>query len=657
MPHIHTHATPADNLHIAALRAVLLLLLFSGYSLRLVAQNCPPNIDFETGTFNNWTCYIGNVSAAGGENNIYLFPSGGPIANQHTMYTRTAVVERDPYGGFPVNCPNGSGHSIKLGNAEGGGQAEGISYEFTIPAGQDTYSLIYHYAVVFQDPHHLEHQQPRLVIEAKNMTDDEVIYCSSFTFIPFGSLLPGFFVSPIQVDTTDVWCKNWSAVSINLNGNAGKRIRLFFKTADCTFIRHFGYAYIDINSECSSEFTGAAYCADDTAINVTGPYGYQDYTWFNNNFTQVLGHQQTLYLSPPPPPGTTIALAVVPYDGYGCPDTLYARLIDTLHLTANAGPDLISCNGRPVQIGANPKPGQVYSWSPATGLSNPNIANPLAGPLISTTYTLTARSTGGGCLTTDLVNVEASVIDSFLLLLGKDVFCITSGDSAVLVVQPTAHVQWYNGNNPITGAAGIRYRAGQSGLYHAQLTNDKGCIINTADKKIVIDIPVPGIRYPVVNAVANYSIPLQARNFNAEIKWDPAVYLSNPFAANPFFNGTQEQLYTIDITTPAGCLTTDTQLVKIFKDIRFYVPTAFTPNNDGLNDYLKPIQAGIKELKYFRVYHRWGQLLFDLNTNPRGWDGMINGIRQTTQVVVWMAEGVGYDNKVYRQKGTCVLIR
>ena len=150
---------------------------------------------------------------------------------------------------------------------------------------------------------------------------------------------------------------------------------------------------------------------------------------------------------------------------------------------------------------------------------------------------------------------------------------------------------------------------------------------------------------------------MKARDFGASVLWKPSIYLSNTTTFTPNFNGLEEQLYTIDIKTPIGCTTVDTQLVKVFKEIKFYVPSAFTPNNNGLNDYLKPIQAGIKELKYFRIYHRWGELLFDLNSNPLGWDGKIKGIPQTTQVVVWMAEGIGYDNKVYQQKGTCLLIR
>ena len=144
-----------------------------------------------------------------------------------------------------------------------------------------------------------------MVTEITNVTDNIIIDCSSFTFIPYGSILPGFFESPNPVDNTPVWCKDWSAVSINLDGMAGKMIRLFFKTSDCTFRRHFGYAYIDVNSECSSEFNGAAYCPDDTAVTITAPYGYQSYTWYNSTFTQTLGNQQTLYFSPPPPRPTT----------------------------------------------------------------------------------------------------------------------------------------------------------------------------------------------------------------------------------------------------------------------------------------------------------------------------------------------------------------
>ena len=636
-------------------RGILSILLCCTVVFQTSAQDCPPNIDFETGTFANWTCYTGSVAAVNGQNVISLTPSGGPVGDQHTMYSANAGF--DEFGGFPVNAPNGSGHSIRLGNPRGGGFAEGISYEFTIPANKNTYSLIYQYAVVFQDPNHQPYQQPRMEIEVTNVSDNSLIECSSFTFFPNGSLLPGFFVSQTQVDTTDIWCKDWTSVSINLNGNAGKTIRLMFKTSDCTFIRHFGYAYIDINSECSTEFTGAAYCADDTAINLAAPYGYQNYNWYDENFTQLLGTQQMLYLSPPPAPGTRLAVEIIPYNGYGCVDTMYALLIDTLKIFANAGPDALSCNREPVLIGSPPKTNVIYNWSPPLGLSSTFISNPRAGPSITTKYRLDTRSIGGGCRTFDSVLVTASIIDTSVTFLGKPFYCITSGDSSVLVVQPTQSIQWYIGTRSISGATGPRYKAMQSGFYHAILTNDKGCTISTADREVVIEIPVKGIRYPVVNAVIDYPVTLAARNFGVSRLWKPPTYLNNPTSITPVFNGSLEKQYTIEITTAAGCMTVDTQMVKVFKEIKFYVPSGFTPNNDGLNDYLKPIQAGIKEFRYFKVFNRWGQMVFDLQSNPLGWNGMINGKPQGSQVVVWMAEGVGYDDKVYKQKGTCVLIR
>ena len=83
-------------------------------------------------------------------------------------------------------------------------------------------------------------------------------------------------------------------------------------------------------------------------------------------------------------------------------------------------------------LGANSKPGLAYSWSPAAGLSNPKIANPLASPLSTTSYILTTSHDGGGCVNKDTVVVTASIIDTSLQLIGKDMYCADSGDSAIL---------------------------------------------------------------------------------------------------------------------------------------------------------------------------------------------------------------------------------
>ncbi len=805
--------------------AALLAFCISGNTAK--AQACPPNIDFETGSFNGWICYTGTTAAENGQNIISLNQSGGPVAGRHTMLSANAGDGIDDYGGFPVNCPNGSGNSIKLGNDQGGGQAEGISYEFTIPANEDKYTLIYHYAVVFQDPNHLQNEQPRMQIEITNVTDNTIIECASFAFFPFGSALPGFQLSTTPGSNTPVWFKNWSAVSINLNGNAGKTIRLFFKTADCTFRRHFGYAYIDVNSECSGTFVGATYCPDDSAINVVAPYGYQSYTWYDSSLTTILGTQQVLTLSPPPPAGITVAVKLTPYNGYGCPQTLYAVLVDTLTAVANAGPDVLSCNLNPVTIGTFPKPGFVYSWTPTAGLSNTNISNPLASPTITTTYILKIKHDGGGCLTTDSVVVGAAVIDTSLQLTGRSVFCIGTGDSAVLKVQPADRIQWFRNGIPITGAASTIYRVTQTGAYHAMLFDNSGCnlatrveqitissipvisfisptnpnqclvgnefsftntstntiggmqynwamgdgtVLNTKDIKyaytragnynvqlivsttsvcadtgnfevqiytnaigdftvdrgciglpvktinntidtgsspvnylwdlgngqvsnvrnpptqvyqmpgaylislsvntaqcplpyhtirrtLIIDKPKPGISYPFQYAVVNIPITLQARLVGESVFWSPGINLDSRTSFTPEFEGSADQMYTIEIKSRTGCVTIDSQLVKIVKQVDIFVPTAFTPNSDGINDLLRPIMFGIKELRYFRIYNRVGQLVYETRSTDQGWDGVFKGIAQHTQAFVWIVDALGGDGKIYSKKGSSVLLR
>ena len=621
------------------------------------SQNCPSNIDFEKGTFDKWTCYTGYTSAVGEENVISLTPSGGPVYNKHTMYSAGLHSgELDPYGNFPVLSPNGSGHSIRLGSTTPGGEAEGVSYEFTIPPNENAYSLTYHYAVVFQSPNHRINEQPRMEIEVTNVTDNTIIDCSSFTFIALGSSMPGFEVSGLS-DTISVLYKNWSAVSVDLSGKAGKTIRLFFKTADCTFRRHFGYAYIDVNSECSSSFIGADYCPADTLVKLTAPFGFQTYQWYDSSLNHMLGNQQELSLSPPPASGTTLAVKVTPYDGYGCPLTLYTDVKNTLTITSNAGKDGLSCNNDPVHLGTNPKPGLQYQWWPATGLTNAEIANPFAAPDTTTSYVLTVNSVGGGCAVSDTVIVTASVIDTSLEVIGKNVFCIDNGDSAVLKVYPTDNILWYKENTPIAGANEPIYRVSSSGSYHAVLKNTLGCSISTSKKSIVVDKAKPAITYPVAYALTDLPLTLKARQIGEQVQWSPPANLNNAQSFSPVFRGDSEKQYTIEITTNTECVTVDTQLVKIIKNVEIYVPNAFTPNGDGKNDLLRPHLRGIKELRYFKIFNRWGVLLFEGRNEQSAWDGRFKGTPQQIQTVVWVLEGVGVDNAIYTKKGTTTLIR
>jgi gliding motility-associated-like protein len=220
---------------------------------------------------------------------------------------------------------------------------------------------------------------------------------------------------------------------------------------------------------------------------------------------------------------------------------------------------------------------------------------------------------------------------------------------------------WDFGNGNVshdrTPPAQVYTRPGNYAVSLSVNTNQCPTPFNTIKQILVVDKPTPAVRYPVQYAVIGYPLELTARPFGATALWRPSNYLDEPASFKPIFLGSVDQLYTIDITTGSGCVTVDTQLVTAVKEAAIYVPSAFTPNHDGLNDVLRPVLMGIKELRYFRIFNRWGQLLYQSNSELPGWDGTSGGTPLATQVVVWMAEGISVDKRVITLKGTSTLLR
>lgn len=470
---------------------IFIAVFLSGFNSQ---AQCPPNIDFEFGDFTGWKCYSQDGYLGGTPSPTLTVPTPG----RHDMLSIPPGNGLDPYGDFPQNCPNGSGHSIRIGHSTTGGQmVDKVSYTFTIPAGQNTFSLIYHYALVLNDGgnNHNALTQPKFYISTLNLTDGIPLPCQ-LPEINVATNLPGFFTGRPAPNGSVVKCKDWAANSLNLDGLAGKTIEISFMVTGCGLNTgtHFGYAYLDVNTECSSSFDGATFCPDDTAINVTGPYGYLGYRWFNI-YNTTLGTGQTLHLSPPPLSGDSIFVELTPFAGYGCVDTLTAHLWDTLTVYANAGRDTTVCPSNPVQLGRPPQAGLTYSWSPATGLSDPNIANPIATATDSTRYILSIRHDGGGCLTMDTVNVNVVKLRDTLMLIGDSSYCTASGHTTVLKVFPADSIQWYKDGAPIPGATTTTLTVTQSGLYHATVFGFAGSGCNKLTRDIQINIypsPVAG---------------------------------------------------------------------------------------------------------------------------------------------------------------------
>ena len=289
-----------------------------------ITNDCPQNIGFEDGNFAQWSFYEGSAVDS---NDINITTSMQAVSPPTNAFILTdASSGNDPYGGFPKLCPFScaGSHSMQLGNDQVNAVADRASYTFTVP--NNHFVLTYYYSVVFQDPNHLYAEQPRFIAEVIDDATNTTIDCARFDYTSTASL-PGFEVSPISTfSDASVFYKEWTPVIVNLTGYAGRTLRIEFTSEDCALGGHFGYAYVDVCTQCSAAVTGVSYCLGASALTVNGPAGYGVYNWWNKDFTKKLGTGQTITFSPPLPNNDTINLDLVPYPGFGCRDTAYTTV-------------------------------------------------------------------------------------------------------------------------------------------------------------------------------------------------------------------------------------------------------------------------------------------------------------------------------------------
>src|SRR5687767_13709752 len=154
-----------------------LCFLFTTYS-----HTCPPYPYYDSSKFTNLECTTVSVDTIPGKNKMILNPSA-PIPDRHQIISAVDNPGTDPYGGFPILSPYAGNFSVKLGNNITDAEAEAISYTFMVPTDIDTFTFTYFYAVVFEDPEHLAHEQPRFFVTAYDVGTGKLINCASYDYI------------------------------------------------------------------------------------------------------------------------------------------------------------------------------------------------------------------------------------------------------------------------------------------------------------------------------------------------------------------------------------------------------------------------------------------------------------------------------------------
>jgi gliding motility-associated-like protein len=311
--------------------------------------------------------------------------------------------------------------------------------------------------------------------------------------------------------------------------------------------------------------------------------------------------------------------------------------------------DVVICPGGQFQLKVSG--GTKYHWTPATGLSNPNIPNPIAKPDETTTY---------------LVEVSDPCNNPFydsitVFIDGDTVFFDLGLDTSICEGQPlrlnatsfgtdTVTYQWSSG--PKTPSLDVQ----QSGLYSVTVTIDNYCVAD--DRVAVTVIPLPKANSLGVDTVLCFEQILEldaTAGGSFDYTWNDGLTLPTRTIETP---GT----YSVLISNECGEATASIDVG--FEDCRqVYFPNAFSPNGDGINDVFLPFDGGdVGVVRFFRVYDRWGGLVFSSenfqpNSFDQGWNGLIRGKKASQGVYIWLAEVEFRDGKIDLLEGEVVLMK
>jgi gliding motility-associated-like protein len=343
-------------------------------------------------------------------------------------------------------------------------------------------------------------------------------------------------------------------------------------------------------------------------------------------------------------------------DAFGCSSTDSVFVNVKQFVSINAGADTTICKGDAFPLNLT-SDAIGYKWTPATGLNSDIVKNPTASPLVTTLYQVSGNI--GKCETQADILVTVAPVP--IPDAGKDTtLCL--GASVTLTATGGNKYDWtpatFLSSTTIPNPT-VNNLTATTTYIVTVIDNIGGCPRPVKDTVVVaLDPPVKADAGPAdTSLVLGQTLQLNATG-GVNYVWSPNTYLNNPLIADPVSDPLLGIKYFLNVTTAAGCQGNDTINVKVYKvDPDLYIPTAFSPNGDGLNDVLKPIVLGMKELKYFRVYNRWGILLFSTSQIGRGWDGTYKGKGQDPGAYVWMVEGTTFKNEKKFKKGSVILIK
>jgi gliding motility-associated-like protein len=375
----------------------------------------------------------------------------------------------------------------------------------------------------------------------------------------------------------------------------------------------------------------------------------------NSAPTQTISYPYTYY---PPPFGTAVVSLVYFTSAFSCTNTAQVN-IKVTKVDANfnrndelAVKDSVHCLNVP-DLFTNKSQinnstfinGLYFNWDFGNGVTSGSMSPGYIYPSPGM-YTITLKVTDpqAGCVDVSVKHMTINPLPTASIAL-PDSVC--SGSNFVLVSSTSTDVSQYQWQ-PAEGVSSPNTAttiatATTSTTYTLLVTSIYGCAVLSNTENVYVQEPIVPIQWDTTIVIGQTA--LMNVNFGTfyTYTWSPTENLSCEHCPYATSNSTANITYTVEVEDNMGCFrTTHTFSVYVDPVTSIDVPTAFTPNGDGVNDVIYVDGWGIKKLNYFRIFNRWGQLLFESYDIKVGWDGTYKGVPQNMETYIYQASAEGY---------------
>lgn len=322
------------------------------------------------------------------------------------------------------------------------------------------------------------------------------------------------------------------------------------------------------------------------------------------------------------------------------------------------------CLGDQITISA---PGAVfYDWNPKISVINPDSSSPTFAPIETTTYKVFFYSNpecpNNDSLTVTVIrDLQAFAFPDAELCLGDSVqiFATIVVDTSSSIIKPT-----YNWVPPIEisdpSSPSPIVKPTQDRQYTVTISYGN-CPDDSYTVTIDVGYPSSVIADEDKTIIRGQSTLLGATlsNPGLPVTWRPVETLDNPNTLAPLATPDVTTTYVVSIQDGA-CVSEDSMTIFVLEGCDgsgVRVPNVFTPNGDGKNDILNVYGKGISEIRYFRIYNRWGELVHESYSLDRGWDGTYNGKMANPGVYVYYLDVICVNGESTIVKGNVTLLR